>query len=458
MDESQTAAMLVPEAIYRRFFTRFGVSFVAMLLYSAFIVFRFYVPDLYDFFLGATDVTRKSQLFDDLHSILLAGACWRHGVNVYIPNACMGGGNYNYSPLLLRAALLGAGPAELDVIAIISGLLFCLSLSILPPVESVVEFVLRIVAVCSGAVLLALSTANFDIDIFVMTLIGIAFVLANRMFSLAGYGFFLIGAALKFYPVILLACIVRERWQRIFMVITVSALLVGIYWVHFSATTVVAVTHLPKGLPFDFWFGSEDLAYGLLVLHYLPVLTMHPTLAQYDIAVARPVTGPFIALTTEALIVVALFIVIIISPRYAKALARLDPQRGLFFFAGAMIVSFCFFATQNVDYRAIFLLLALPGLWTMGNWFKGNGDRSMQILLVSVVLLLWEAYLRNFIGFLGGVVVGAPRAVYVEIIFFLCREVLWWWVAIQLAACVLCFLRQSIGLLAIRSNLFARKQ
>jgi hypothetical protein len=424
---------------------RFAACLFGACLYLLFMLLRLHAPHTYEALLRATDAIPNAKPFGDLGSILQAGACWRAGVNVYGPSACMHGGVYNYSPFLLRAAYFHIGPQDLDAGGLLLGGVFIAAFSLLPAPRSRAELMLRVMAMGSGTVIYALESANFDVVVFLLTLLGILLLLANRWAALAGYAVFLLAAACKFYPAALLALVVRERRAVVLGAALLVAVAGGLYLLMFASGTEAAISILPAGLPFRGVFGSLNLVFGLELLRNLPVLTLEPDVPQYFAAVDRPHVEMSIELATRCLTVLAIFCAALLAPRYTAALRGLDARRGLFFMAGAMVIVFCFFAAQNLDYRGVFLLFTLPGLWAMAGAASGSLRRGLAVLLGFIMVLLWEGFFRNFAASLGMLLLGPERAVYPEIAFWLVRECLWWWVAVQLAAFIVCFLRTALA-------------
>ena len=311
----------------------------------------------------------------------------------------MHGGVYNYSPFLLRAAYLPIGPQDQMVGGIFLGLAFLAALSLLPPARSRSELLLRILATCSETVVFALERANFDVVIFLMTLLGVLLLLANRWMALLGYAVFLLGAALKFYPAALLALAIRERLS---LALAVAVLIVSAgvsYAMFFAHGTEVAVGMLPTGLPLRGIFGAINLPFGLVLLRFFPVLTLEPNQSQYLAAIRHPHAVFFIYLTSKCLMIAAVMMAIVMAPRYETAFRDLDTQRSLFLMAGAILIVFCFFSAQNISYRGIFLILTLPGLWSMAAQSPGRDRRTFVMFSVSVLMLLWEDFFRELVAF-----------------------------------------------------------
>src|SRR5271156_280787 len=124
MDDTGTATTA------HRLLLRCGASLVAALVYSIFVALRIYHPWAYETLLRVTDAMPNLRPFGDLEAILQAGACWRDGVNVYVPSACMHDGVYNYSPFLLRAAYFPINPSDQNIFGIVFGAAFIAAFSL----------------------------------------------------------------------------------------------------------------------------------------------------------------------------------------------------------------------------------------------------------------------------------------------------------------------------------------
>ena len=269
-------------------------------------------------------------------------------------------------------------------------------------------------------------------------------LLANRWAALTGYVVFLFAAACKFYPLVLLALAVRERFVQMLTVVMLAAAAGGLFMLHFAHGTAAAISILPGGLPFRGVFGALNIPFGLVLLPYLPVLTLEPNVPQYFAALDRPYAEIFIELATRCLTILAMIVAFVTAPCYADVLRDLDPRSALFFMTGAVVIVFCFFFAQNLDYRGVFLLLTLPGGWGMAAKASGSVRHRLIMLLAFTMVVLWEGFFRNFTAQVGVIVLGPKQAVYPEIVFWLLRECLWWWIVVQLGAFIICFLRASL--------------
>jgi hypothetical protein len=85
--------------------------------------------------------------------------------------------------------------------------------------------------------------------------------------------------------------------------------------------------------------------------------------------------------------------------------------------AGAALIAGCFFASQNIGYRGVHLILALAGLLALRREAGGPARGLLAALAVGVVLLMWDGAFRHILELHGR---RTTRALY-----WLTREVLW---------------------------------
>jgi hypothetical protein len=292
-------------------------------------------------------------------------------------------------------------------------------------------------------VIFALERANLDIGIFLLVLLGVFLLLADRRAVLLGYAMFLLAAACKFYPVALLALLGREGHRLVLWGVAIAAVAGVFFLIFFGHSVAVAISILPVGLPFRGIFGAADIPFGLVLLRFMPVWTLFPDAPEYFAGIYHANAIPLIGIGTRILTVCGLVAGIKTAPVYADALARLDEKRRVLLLASAMVMVFCFYLAQNIPYRAIFLLLALPGIWAMV-LPRGSAGRIPVFMLYALPLLLWEDCFRNAITTASAALLPPGAAFFPEFAFWLICECIWWWMIIQLTAIAICFLRESL--------------
>jgi len=398
--------MVASMQIGRIFLLRYGMGLACLALVLIFAALHAVAPHIYVFFTRIPDGAGKLHPFVDLRAILQGGACWRQGVNVYRPSGCLGGGVFNYSPLLLRAALLPIGPQD----TLAGGLLFCAAyaaaLTQLPPPGTWSEFRFRAAAAFSPAAYYALEQGNLDTLIFAASVLALTLSWRQRSWA---YAIFAAGTAAKFYPVALFILALREKRRDLSVLagLGLAACLIAV--VLYGPALLAALTQLPSGTPFRASFGHIDITRGLHLLHVLPYGAQASAwvlaLAALGVATWR-------------------------RRVWAPALAELAVTEKRFLVAGAAVTVFCFMAAQNIEYREVFLLLTLPGL-------IGLAPRrpSFRPLPWLVVLLMWESVPRAILSGLAQPYLPHPPT----LCFWLLREALWWWLVVELAAAALAF-------------------
>ncbi len=433
------------EILHRAWLWRFCPSLAGLLLYLLFVALWRAAPHAYAALLWAADAMPQLPMpFNDLGAVLQADACWRHGVNVYAPSPCMHGGVYNYSPFLLHLARVAPSSRALMRGGVALGVVFLIALSALPAPRTRAELALRLISTCSGSVIFALERANIDVAMFLLTLLGISLLRARSWVSLLGYAVFAFAAACKFYPAVLLALAARERRVRLLSVAVCVICLGLLYLLVFAHGTLTAIDILPVGLPFAGIFGAMDIPFGLVLLHSMREWTLQPDAAQYLAAMAHPGAIPIIKLAQWALILAGLAAGIKTAPRYAYCLDQLDEARRLPLLGGALVMVFCFYATQNIPYRAIFFLLTLPGLAAMAATAQGRTRRIILSISYGIGFLLWQDALRNLVATIARWLLPPRMVFYPEFIFWLSFECLWWWVIVQFTGVLVCFLRAAM--------------
>ena len=122
---------------------------------------------------------------------------------------------------------------------------------------------------------------------------------------------------------------------------------------------------------------------------------------------------------------------------------------------GAVLLAGCFLAGQNVDYRGIYFVLVMPGLLVLRRSASAvEVRRFLARMIGAVVFVAWEEVIRGIFSAAAAALpnVLRPRA---ETLFWLGRELVWWWLVAGLAAIVLCHIRQ-LPLVADTGAMLAR--
>lgn len=120
---------------------------------------------------------------------------------------------------------------------------------------------------------------------------------------------------------------------------------------------------------------------------------------------------------------------------------------------GALLLTACFFAGQNVDYRGVYFVLVMPGLLRLrGIASTAEARRLLSCIAAGVLFVAWEEVLQRLDHAVTVYIPSEAIRVRAELLFWLGRELVWWWLVAGLLAIVLSYLRQ----LPLISNALAR--
>ncbi|MDE8349084.1 MAG: glycosyltransferase 87 family protein [Acidocella sp.] len=421
----------------RKFFLKFGVSVFLLAILVAFGALHALVPGLYKLMVVKLYDINGEPPFADLRDILQAGVCWRHGVNVYAPSACLNGGIFNYSPLLLYVANLPIDVSDRVSGGIIMALVFIVSVSLLPSARSTHELWIRYAAAGSTAVWYAIEQGNLDIFLFALVMLGVWLLCDKGRLSWLSYALFGLVAAAKFYPAALFILGLRERLVRLMLLVMIAGVAACLILIIHGSGILRVLHAIPLCQPFRATFGARDLLSGLALLHVLPWRSAPHVIRPYYPDIALSSARGWQDLLTALMSFGALALASVRVKHYASVLLKISKRRLTFLVAGALIIVFCFFAAQNVYYRSIYLLMLVPGYWDLAYPRSGKGDRCARWILIMIPVLLWEALIRQGIHGVTLVLFPAGFEAVVAIIVWLVRELLWWWLIIELMGLII---------------------
>ncbi len=429
---------LAPSKNLSKLVLRFGVSATALLAFAFFVLlYKLHLLRFYHDILDAQGIPQAANPFSDLAAVLNAVRCAHEGVNVYLPSACMQGGVYNYSPFVLRLGFLQYPAQHLMLSGILLGIVFLTFLSSLPAPASFPELFLRAIATLSPATIFALERANFDVVIFLAVTVGVLFCLRNSALRILGYLTFLLAAAIKFFPAAVLALILREPPRRILLLAGCLIFMGLAFLAYFGAGTLAAIQIIPRAGPLGNDFGAINIPLGLSLLFFPPVPMSINAIAHYHMP-------KFFELAYWGMILFAVFRAKKRTKKYNSTLQKCDAAPLVFFLAGSILIVFCFFVAQNIVYRDIFLLLVLPGVFAMERLENGFVRAELRKLIAAIVFLMWEEAFRVAIIHAAPHVFGNPLAYGADILFWLCREFVWWWTIIQLMSFIFAYIEAAI--------------
>jgi hypothetical protein len=372
-----------------------------MLAFFVFIYIKY--SAIYFFLMKAMIKVPAPHAFADWEYVPSAIRCWWEGVDVYVDNTCFkvwpDPQPFPYSPLLLRATFLRTGENWINATMLPVCVLFFLSLATLPPPGSWRDLVITLFATLSCATFLVMERGNADLILFLMIVAAIDLRRLPLAFRLGGCGLIMLAGLVKFYPFMALIGVLRERLVVLaaVSVASMAALAVLLFYHHELA---LMSANLPAPSYFMLQFSSANLPAGIGVF----VGKVLERLLHADAGTARA-TG---ALATYALlpilIVSAITGAFIIGHRcqLPGIQTRLPTRQTDFLFTGAALISGCFFASQSVIYRGIYLLLALPGLAELSRRQQTPLRRRLFASAgAAIVFVLWMPFLDQCLKFVG---------------------------------------------------------
>jgi hypothetical protein len=225
----------------------------------------------------------------------------------------------------------------------------------------------------------------------------------------AGYGLFLLAALLKFYPLVLGVLLLRERPRAALALGGAALAILAAAVLPLHGEFARAIANIPPNDVFIDSFGAGQIRTGLLRLR--------PDAPGLALAALAALAGAAAALAWRLARDAAL----------AGALAAMPRRLADLLLTGGTLVTGCFLAGQNIDYRAILLLAALPALLCLA----AGGWRIAWAAALAACLLMWEPLLRRLAALASPPQDGLPTGA--GILVWLLREAGWWFLAAVLA-------------------------
>lgn len=420
-------------------FIAYGAPAIALLVYLFYWLLYLYGPhEAYLALLRGLGILVWPYPFLDLESVLRAIDCARHGIDVTLPNACMVGGAFQYSPLVLKAAALPLSAGQRVPLGLALDGLFLLSLFTLPRPRCWSEFWLLLLAALSSSTLYALERANIDVAIYLLVLAAVQLLLRGPRARLAGYATLLGAAAIKFYPASLMVLAAYERPRRFGAIALISLAAALLLVISFSSGLDHVVARLPQGTPFHDMFSASRLPLGLALL-------ANGRYGDHAIGLITRIVS------TIFLIGICAMLVRRLVPMILPDFRALTLRERFLLVAGSVSIAFCFFAAENVHYREIFLILTLPGLWALERGAKERafGERFRFTSWV-VIGLLWSEFFREGSERLSTAWLGGQAMLAIQLDVWVVRELFWWWLVSVLVSITICFLWDAPVLARLR--------
>lgn len=280
---------------------------------------------------------------------------------------------------------------------------------------------MRVAATLSPVTVYGMERANLDLFLFVLMLAAAGVLIWGGRVRLLAYAMLLLAALSKYYPAVTLLLVLRER-PRVFAWVAAGcgaalAAFVAVY----HLDIVRSLASVPRGVYFAEGFGAANLPRGLAQL-VLPA----PSLAAW-----REGLGDVLLLGFALFTLVRARQWALDADLRARFASLAETDR-IPLVIGALVLVGCFFAGQSVYYRAVFILMILPGLLALTRP-RGEPERDrangslLRLLAPTVLILTWGEALRHQL--VSQLAQPSPAAVLWrvgDLAFWLLREVAWW--------------------------------
>jgi hypothetical protein len=365
--------------------------------------------------------------FLDMDAVLAAAECERQGVDVYLSNPCDALGRpHVYSPLWLAMTPGFLGRWATGWLGFSLDLLFILSwIAVLRP-RNLRDLLVLGLAALSPMTVYAIERANNDLVVFLLILCGSMLFAASRPYRLFSYALWLTAGLLKYYPLVLLVLVARERWRDRIVVVIITGSMVIFFGVYFYPELGKALANIPTTSFFTDAFSAENLPFGFG--------------EAIGGGISRTVVGVSLLSALAAVAAARTRRTILLINRQEIDWNASEMQC---LAIGGVLVTACFFAGQNTNYRGILLLLVVPGLVHLHRSADETALRQFWVQMISVVLfVMWEEFFRRALHSVAAPAATNGLSSRAEVFFWIGRELVWWWLIAGLAAVVLSYLRR----------------
>jgi glycosyl transferase family 87 len=367
--------------------------------------------------------------FLDAHAVLAAAECGGQGIDVYLSNPCDALERpHAYSPLWLAIVPGYLGVVATGWVGASLDLLFILSLTVVLRPRTLKELVILGSAAVSPMVVYALERANNDLVVFLLVICGGIVFTAPRRFRLLAYGPFVAAGLLKYYPLVLLALLARESRRDALVIATATGFTLIVFGFVFGPQLSTALANVPVASSyFTDAFSARNLPFG-----FAEALGEGISRALVAVLLLGALTGLAVARMLRTLRLLGR--------------ERLDwtASEMQFLVIGGLSVAACFFAGQNIDYRGIFLLPVLSGLVCLHRSVRDREIRRFCAQMIAAVLfVMWGECVRRAVHGAVAPVPSAGLSSRIEVLFWIGRELVWWWLVVGLAALVWSYPRRS---------------
>lgn len=394
----------------------FGAAFFAIVAvyYGALYFASSNYPEAYYKSMLSLGVFAWKHPFLDTVAVLSWGDCHHAGINVLLNNPCDPLNRpLGYSPVLLSLPLYWLGVRHSTAVGIGMDFAFLAILPFLLKPASPRALLIALIASLSPSVVFALERGNLDVFDFILVAAATLYATKGTVQRTLSYLVYLAVGLLKFYPLVLLGLIIRER-PRVALTIGLAA----------SGMLIALAAHywsvLAQIIPPD----AHAMMRILVKSHYLAEM-FGGLLLPFGIADFLRFPRVVGTMIFVAMLIVAALAAFKLTRRLKAELSAGDWDRPefLLLLVGSVLIVGCFVAGPSMDYRAIFLLLIIPGLLDLQSRARDRGVRVVTCCaLYGSLLCLWQQFIEIWLIDLGIVHPHLASG----FIYLLAREMIWW--------------------------------
>jgi len=306
--------------------------------------------------------------FSDMRVITSGSECIKLGYDVLVSNPCDHWNRpMNYPRIWGFLAFLGLDQSHTVILGILSGLLFFVFTFVIIGRLNYLEALIYGVILCSPTVMLAIERGNNDLIIY--TLLSISLIIlksSHVILRVCSYGFILLAAMLKLYPIASLFCCLKEKkLTSIFVFIIIFAIF------------------------------CINVTSDLQSLKLISDVTPRPTSIGYGGMVILDIIfkgGGWISIAKKTTFCLLIVLVLLIAYLEASKSNDLSQELNLQYIDGFRMGGSLYIGTSlignNWDYRLIILLFSIPQILV---WTKSNNKISIPSLfaIIGISLTLW---------------------------------------------------------------------
>lgn len=387
---------------------------VAFLVMSALYCLDLKTP--YRAILNAWGIDPFSFPFLDTDTVLSAVRCMNKGVDVYVSNPCdVLGRVYDYSPLWMALTVFPMTVAWRVPIGLGVDIAYIFSLLLLPVARDMRGAILIAAGALSSASVFAVERGNNDLVLFVLVAGAATLLCRSPVLRAVGYGAAVLAGLLKYYPMALMLMAMRERMKAMLAIGLFASLAVVLFAVLTWHDLTRALGLIPTGSYFGNMFGAVNAGGGLAELLGLP---------------------PLVATIIREMMTACAFAIGLVlgcQKSSRETILLLHDNERSFLLAGSIMLAGCFFTAQNIDYRAVHILLVLPALAVL---FFNSPLRHFRYAMPVAIGLLWSQTWQNALHQLAIYSVDERAGSIIIVATWAVREEMWWFLMTILVSCI----------------------